>query len=71
MSNKKIVLPDFLPPIQKHQILKACKRGTPIIVTGLNGPTKKTTLVKYLRKQGFIAFENWECLTITLKGHTK
>lgn len=66
MSNKKIVLPDFLTLEQKKQILKACKQGTPIIVTGLNGPTGKTTLVNCLRKQGIQAFEAWECLTLEL-----
>lgn len=65
------MLPDFLTLKQKKQILKACKQGTPIIVTGLNGPTGKTTLIKCLRDQGFQAFETWECLTITLNDFIK
>ncbi|EPH69942.1 hypothetical protein [Enterococcus faecalis] len=71
MSNRKIILPDFLTSKQKYQILKACKRGTPIIVTGEQGPTGKTTLVKCLRDQGFQAFETWECLTIMLNDFIK
>ncbi|EGO9068943.1 hypothetical protein DW615_11655 [Enterococcus faecalis] len=66
MSNKKTVFPDFLTSKQKEQILKAYKRGNPIIVKGAQGPTGKTTLINCLRKQGIQAFEAWECLTITL-----
>ncbi|HAP4449569.1 TPA: hypothetical protein IUW36_002650 [Enterococcus faecalis] len=67
MSNKKIVLPDFLTSKQKEQILKAYKWGKPIIVKGPRGPTGKTTLVNCLRKQGIQAFEAWECLTLILE----
>ena len=66
MSNKKIVLPDFLTSNQKERILKAYKWGKPIIVKGQQGPTGKTTLVNCLRKQGIQAFEAWECLTLEL-----
>ncbi|MBJ1705726.1 hypothetical protein JFI10_15595 [Enterococcus faecalis] len=66
MSDKKIVLPDFLTSKQKEQILKAYKWGKPIIVKGQQGPTGKTTLVNCLRKQGIQAFEAWECLTLEL-----
>ncbi|EMF0421040.1 hypothetical protein IL099_001948 [Enterococcus hirae] len=71
MSNKKIVLPDFLTSKQKEQILKAYKRGNPIIVKGAQGSTGKTTLINCLRKQGIQAFEAWEFLTITLNDFIK
>ncbi len=66
MSNRKIILPDFLTSNQKERILKAYKRGNPIIVKGAQGPTGKTTLINCLRKQGIQAFEAWECLTLEL-----
>lgn len=62
----KINFPDFLNTSQKKQLDKAIELGKPILVKGPQGPTGKTTIVNFLREQGVVAFEEWECLTLEL-----
>ena len=66
MEHKKIKLPEYLTVAQKSLIMDAIKSDIPILVSGVSGPTGKSTLVKMLREQGVIAFEKWECQEIVL-----
>ena len=63
---KDFKLPDFLTKQQQEDIIIAIKRGTPIIISGKQGPTGKTTLTKILREYGITVYEEWECLKIVL-----
>ncbi|MDF2650155.1 MAG: hypothetical protein K0Q73_5960 [Paenibacillus sp.] len=51
---------------QIEDLLEAKEQNKAIIVGGPQGPTGKTTLVNYLRSQGFTAFETWETHNIQL-----
>lgn len=66
MEHTKIKLPEYLTVAQKSLIIDAIKSDIPILVSGVPGPTGKSTLVKMLREQGVIAFEKWECQEIVL-----
>lgn len=59
-------LPAFLNKDQKEQIESAIKENKPILVTGPQGPTGKTTLVRFLKENGIAAYEEWECEFINL-----
>lgn len=61
-------LPSFLSEEQKQSILEAKKEGKPIIVSGIQGSTGKTTLINFLNEMGMVAFEKWECLEIELNS---
>ena len=63
---KDVTLPDYLSEKQKEGIIEAIKKGTPIIISGAQGPTGKTTLANILKDNGIIAYEKWECLEIKL-----
>lgn len=63
---KNFKLPDFLTKQQQKDITKAIKSGTPIIISGKQGPTGKTTLARTLREYGVTAYEEWECTKIVL-----
>ena len=65
-DHKNIRLPEYLTSEQKSLILNAIKSDIPILVSGVSGPTGKTTLVEMLREQGVTAFEKWECQEINL-----
>ena len=65
-DHKNIMLPEYLTSEQKSLILNAIKSDIPILVSGVSGPTGKTTLVEMLREQGVTAFEKWECQEINL-----
>lgn len=65
-DHKNISLPEYLTSEQKSLILNAIKSDIPILVSGVSGPTGKTTLVEMLREQGVTAFEKWECQEINL-----
>lgn len=65
-DHKNIRLPEYLTSEQKSLILNAIKSDIPILVSGVSGPTGKTTLVEMLREQGVTAFEKWECQEIVL-----
>ncbi|MDK2844096.1 MAG: hypothetical protein PWP69_888 [Enterococcus sp.] len=65
-DHKNIRLPENLTSEQKSLILNAIKSDIPILVSGVSGPTGKTTLVEMLREQGVTAFEKWECQEINL-----
>lgn len=64
----EIELPNYLSKTQKAQIEYAIKNGIPIIISGKQGPTGKTTLKNLLVDCGVIAFEEWECEKIELNG---
>lgn len=64
----KIELPNYLSKTQKAQIEHAIKNGIPIIISGKQGPTGKTTLKNLLADCGVIAFEEWECQNIELNN---
>ncbi|ASB90861.1 hypothetical protein OZL92_22630 [Bacillus sonorensis] len=59
-------LPDYLTEKQKDEIVHAIKTNKPILISGNQGPTGKTTLKNYLVKHGIQAFEKWECCEIEL-----
>lgn len=59
-------LPDYLTKKQKEDINRAIKEKIPIIISGKQGPTGKTTLANILKEQGIIAYELWECQEIEL-----
>lgn len=59
-------LPNYLTKEQLNAIKSAMKRKAPILVTGEQGPTGKTTLTDLLKDRGAIAFEPHECLIIDL-----
>lgn len=59
-------LPNYLSNSQKAEIEHAIKNGIPIIISGKQGPTGKTTLKNLLTECGAIAFEEWECQKIVL-----
>ncbi len=59
-------LPSFLSDDQKDQINSAVRKNKPILVTGSQGPTGKSTLVQFLKENGITAFEEWECERIDL-----
>ena len=59
-------LPSFLTDDQKEQIEYAIKENKPILVTGPQGPTGKTTLIRFLKESGITAYEEWECEFINL-----
>lgn len=69
--SKDFRLPDYLSEKQKEDIILAIKKGTPIIISGEQGPTGKTTLVNILRENGVTAYEKWECLEIELNDKFK
>lgn len=62
----KIELPNYLTEVQKAQIEHAIKNSIPIIISGKQGPTGKTSLKKVLTDCGVTAFEEWECQNIEL-----
>ena len=64
-------LPDFLTKQQQNDVAKAIKSGTPIIISGKQGPTGKTTLTRILRENGITAYEEWECTKIVLNNSSK
>ncbi|UTR05426.1 hypothetical protein MM326_15115 [Alkalihalobacillus sp. LMS6] len=59
-------LPEFLNKDQKEIIQHAIDTNTPIIISGKQGPTGKTTLKELLVANGVKAFEEWECTKIEL-----
>lgn len=59
-------LPNYLSRTQKAQIEHAIKNDIPIIISGKQGPTGKTTLKNLLQEAGVTAFEEWECQKIEL-----
>lgn len=63
---KDFKLPECLSEKQKEDIIEAIKKGTPIIISGTQGPTGKTTLANILKDNGIIVYEKWECLEIKL-----
>lgn len=69
-DHKNIRLPEFLNDSTQRVIMNAIKSGKVILVSGMPGPTGKTTLVEMLRKQGVTAFEKWECEELFLSGFT-
>ncbi|EGO2507199.1 hypothetical protein IL094_001734 [Enterococcus faecalis] len=62
----KIKFPDFLSASQKKQLQQAIELGKPVLIKGPQGPTGKTTIANFLRNQGVLAFEEWECVTLEL-----
>lgn len=64
--SKDFKLPGYLSEKQKKDITQAIKKDTPIIISGKQGPTGKTTLANILKENGFTAYEEWECLKIEL-----
>ncbi len=66
--SKDFKLPDYLSEKQREDILLAIKKGTPIIISGKQGPTGKTTLANILKENGVTAYEKWECLEIELNN---
>lgn len=69
-DHKNIRLPEFLKDSTQIEIMNAIKSGKVILVSGMPGPTGKTTLVEMLREQGVTAFEKWECKELFLSGFT-
>lgn len=69
-DHKNIRLPEFLNDSTQRVIMNAIKSGKVILVSGMPGPTGKTTLVEMLREQGVTAFEKWECEELFLSGFT-
>ena len=63
---KNLILPDHLTKKQKADIKRAIKNNIPIIISGKQGATGKTTLVNMLKEQSIVAFELWECQEIEL-----
>lgn len=59
-------LPEYLTIDQKSKIMFAQTMGKPVLVSGEQGPTGKTTLAELLRENGIQAFEDWECEKIIL-----
>ncbi|EAD4838441.1 hypothetical protein WN83_14270 [Listeria monocytogenes] len=59
-------LPNYLTPKQHDDINQAIKKKTPILVTGKQGPTGKTTLTNLLKKEGAVVFEYHEFFIIEL-----
>ncbi|AST97312.1 hypothetical protein [Shouchella clausii] len=66
LAKSEINLPVWLSEEQKQEIAAAIKEGTPILITGKQGPTGKTYLANLLKEQGVLAFEEWECVKVTL-----
>lgn len=66
---KEIKLPHYLSKTQKAQINYAIKNDIPIIISGNQGPTGKTTLKNILQEGGVTAFEEWECQRIELNEY--
>lgn len=65
-DESKIELPDFVSKTTKAKIVHAVKNNIPIIVSGNQGPTGKTTLKNIINSAGGYAFEEWECERIEL-----
>ena len=63
---KNLILPDYLTKKQKSDIKRAIKNNIPIIISGKQGATGKTTLMNLLKKQGIVTYELWECQEIKL-----
>lgn len=63
---KDFKLPDYLSEEQQEDIILAIKKDKPIIISGEQGPTGKTTLANILKSCGIKAYEKWECLEIKL-----
>ncbi|AGN35069.1 hypothetical protein HMPREF1012_03883 [Bacillus sp. BT1B_CT2] len=63
---KNFQLPDYLTEKQKEEIIHAINTNKPILISGNQGPTGKTTLKNYLVEHGILAFEKWECCEIEL-----
>ncbi|TCU67523.1 hypothetical protein EV204_11274 [Tissierella praeacuta] len=61
-------LPNYLSEKQRKDIILAIKKGTPIIISGNQGSTGKTTLANILKENDITAYEEWECLEIELKN---
>lgn len=66
IRNQEVKLPINLSSQQKSEVINALKNNTPILICGKQGPTGKTTLKEMLVCQGYVAFEEWECIKITL-----
>lgn len=66
--SKEFILPNYLSDKQKEDITLAMKEGTPIIISGKQGPTGKTTLANILKENGITAYEKWECFEIELNN---
>ena len=49
-----------------NDVRNAIANNKPIIVTGPQGPTGKTTLTNLINENGGIAFEEFEILTVRL-----
>lgn len=62
----ELELPNYLTKEQKEQVRSAAKQNKPILVTGIPGPTGKTTLANLLKANGIQVFEEWECEKIEL-----
>ncbi|KYC74460.1 hypothetical protein B4092_3919 [Bacillus licheniformis] len=63
---ENIQLPDYLTEKQKEQIIHAIHTNKPILISGNQGPTGKTTLKNCLLEHGILTFEKWECCEIEL-----
>ncbi|MBY8348039.1 hypothetical protein A4A38_21745 [Bacillus licheniformis] len=66
LAESELNLPGWLSRVQKQEIGTAIKEGTPILITGKQAPTGKTYLANLLKEQGVLAFEEWECVKVTL-----
>ncbi|RKD26831.1 hypothetical protein BEP19_16025 [Ammoniphilus oxalaticus] len=62
----EIKLPFWLSNSTKELIVSAVKNNTPIIITGAQKPTGKTSLKNILESQNILVFEEWECAKIVL-----
>lgn len=63
---RKEYLESILTVKQIEQINYAIKHKKPILITGSNGPTGKSTLATYLRQFGADVHEPHDMLTISL-----
>lgn len=59
-----VILPEFISGKLKKEIVAAIQSKRPIIISGTQGATGKTTVVNILRKNSIPAFEKWECIEI-------
>lgn len=57
---------DFLTPNLKTEIIRVINNGIPVVISGIQGPTGKSTLKKFIRSIGGKAYEECECKIITL-----
>ncbi|PRS08085.1 hypothetical protein C6W27_23025 [Bacillus paralicheniformis] len=55
---KNFQLPDYLTEKQKEEIIHAINTNKPILISGNQGPTGKTTLKNYLVEHGR-TLEGW------------